>query len=31
MEKPLLNSTEANENELRAKLLVAFLTNLKYE
>lgn len=31
MEKSLLNSTEANENELRAKLLVAFLTNLKYE
>ncbi|AGY80897.1 CtsR family transcriptional regulator [Carnobacterium inhibens] len=31
MEKSLLDSTEANENELRAKLLVAFLTNLKYE
>lgn len=31
MEKSLLNVNGANENELRAKLLVAFLNNLKYE
>lgn len=31
MEKSLLNSNGTNENELRAKLLVAFLNNLKYE
>ncbi|MER2174319.1 MAG: CtsR family transcriptional regulator [Carnobacterium sp.] len=31
MEKSLLNSSGADENELRAKLLVAFLNNLKYE
>lgn len=31
MEKSLLNSSGADENELRAKLLIAFLNNLKYE
>ena len=31
MEKSLLNSSGADENELRARLLVAFLNNLKYE
>lgn len=31
MDKSLLNSDGMNENELRAKLLVAFLNNLKYE
>lgn len=31
MEKSLLNSSGADENELRARLLIAFLNNLKYE
>lgn len=31
MDKSLLNANGINENELRAKLLVAFLNNLKYE
>lgn len=31
MDKSLLNSNGINENELRAKLVVAFLNNLKYE
>lgn len=31
MGKSLLNAEGTNENELRAKLLVAFLNNLKYE
>ncbi|MGY0400476.1 CtsR family transcriptional regulator [Carnobacterium jeotgali] len=31
MDKSLLNANGINENESRAKLLVAFLNNLKYE
>lgn len=31
MEKSLLNFSGADENELRARLLIAFLNNLKYE
>ncbi|WP_407371589.1 CtsR family transcriptional regulator [Carnobacterium sp.] len=31
MEKSLLNFSGSDENELRARLLIAFLNNLKYE